>query len=166
MCSTYLADIEHGPPQIIHMFAEVSSCCVTGIFTLFNQSVHFLDEEGGFMTFYENLSYSSKIIGYYILWGFSALEKNAFICSKRAMLPWVWQPSADSSGRLAHLFYIWTCWVGRERWKPAADSNGRLAWFKFEKSLQNSHYTVLSAEGCHTLYQITQQCCLQRAGGP
>jgi hypothetical protein len=40
LCSTYLADIEHGPPQIIHMFAEVSSCCVTGIFKLFNQTVN------------------------------------------------------------------------------------------------------------------------------
>ncbi len=117
MCRTYLADIEHGPPQIIHMFAEVSSCCVTGIFKLFNQTVQcsFSAWRGRFHDLLWNPVLFIKNKRLFIPSDvFSALEKKALICSKRAMLPWVWQPSEDSNGRLVHFFKIWTCWVGRE----------------------------------------------------
>jgi hypothetical protein len=48
-------------------------------------------------------------------------------------------------------------------WQPAADSNGRLMRFKFEKRVSNGNYYQQRAV---TPYQIPQQNCLQRPGGP
>jgi hypothetical protein len=48
--------------------------------------------------------------------GFFALQKAPWYvlrghCCSRSQ---VWQPSADSNGRLAHFFKVLTCWVGRD----------------------------------------------------
>ncbi len=59
----------------------------------------------------------------------------------------VWQPSADSNGRLAHFFKIWTCWVGRDSLLQIV----MAVWRTSNKIKKCAKRILPSAEGCHTL---------------
>ncbi len=74
---------------------------------------------------------------------------------------WVWQPSADSIGSLAHYFLIWTSWVRYDS-PGSADNNGCCCSSNLKKSASNGYYYLQRAV---TPDQITQQNSLHRAEG-
>ncbi len=73
----------------------------------------------------------------------------------------VWQPFADSNGRLAHFLNLNL--LGRA-WQPAADSKWPFGIFQIWKKARETAITIWKRSD--TPYQITQQNCLHRAGGP
>ncbi len=99
--------------------------------------------------------------------GFSAREKNALICSQRAMLPAVpiqsWYVSRGQCCPHSWYDFRGQCCPSSWVWQPAADNSSCLAHFKFKKSAQNGNFYLPRAV---IPDQITQQNSLQRAGGP
>ncbi len=80
--------------------------------------------------------------------GFSALEKNAVICSQRAkknccLSSWVWHPLQIEMGGLAHVFYLFILFYLPDRvWQPAADNSGCLAHFRLLKKVCQTAITI------------------------